>query len=170
MSIKNFTAYNPTRLHFGEGVVNKLGKYTSNLGKKALLLYGKGSAVRFGYYDQVKRRLIESGIEVVEYSGIKPNPIIEDVRNASALARNENVDVIVALGGGRPKKGDEIDHAVGISVLKKVGESVENGEEVFHIHASDHETLESVNIDLQTAFTISEEPVEPLPLFYGEIE
>ena len=100
MSIQNFTAYNPTRLHFGEGAINKLGKVTQLYGKKALLLYGKGSAVRFGYYDQVVNQLKSSGIQLVEYSGIKPNPIIEDVREATKLGKNQNVDVVVALGGG----------------------------------------------------------------------
>lgn len=100
MSISNFTAYNPTRLHFGNGVVDKLGKQTAIYGQKALLLYGKGSAVRFGYYNQVVNQLKSANIEIVEYSGIKPNPIIEDVWEATDLGRKENVDVIVALGGG----------------------------------------------------------------------
>jgi hypothetical protein len=100
MSIKNFTAYNPTRLHFGEGVIDKLGKVTFGYGKKALFLYGKGSAVKFGYYDQVMDQLKSAGLNIVEYSGIKPNPIIEDVREASLLAKKHKVDVIVALGGG----------------------------------------------------------------------
>jgi len=100
MSIQNFTVYNPTRLHFGQGVINKLGKFTLIHGNKALLIYGKGSAVRFGYYDQIMDQLTNAGIQVVEYSGIKPNPVIEDVRQASLLAKKENAEVIVALGGG----------------------------------------------------------------------
>lgn len=117
MSIQNFTAYNPTRLHFGEGVTDNLGKFTLNRGQKALLLYGKGSAVRFGYYDKVLNQLKSAGITVVEYSGIKPNPIIEDVREASKIGIENNVDVIVALGGG-----SVIDSAKIISLSIATGE------------------------------------------------
>jgi len=122
MSINNFTAYNPTRLHFGQGTIEKLGKFTKEYGKKALLLYGKGSVVRYGYYDQVRDQLANAGIKVVEYSGIKPNPVIEDVRKASSLAKKESVDVIVALGGG-----SVIDSA------KIIALSVANGEDGWDI-------------------------------------
>ena len=100
MSISNFTAYNPTRLHFGAGVIEKLGARTKKYGSKALLITGKGSVVRYGYFDIVKNQLESAGIEVVVYSGIKPNPVIEDAREATALGKKENVDVVVALGGG----------------------------------------------------------------------
>lgn len=100
MSIEKFTAYNPTRLHFGEGVINKLGRRTKKYGNKVLLVTGKGSVKKFGYFDKVVEQLKNAGMEIVEYSGIKPNPIIEDVREATELGTKENVDVIVALGGG----------------------------------------------------------------------
>jgi alcohol dehydrogenase YqhD (iron-dependent ADH family) len=100
MSIEKFTAYNPTRLHFGEGVIEKLGRRTRLYGNKALLVTGKGSVKKYGYFNKVVDQLKGAGINVIEYSGIKPNPVIEDVREASLLGRNENVDVVVALGGG----------------------------------------------------------------------
>ena len=98
--MERFTVYNPTRLHFGEGVTDKLGERTSLYGKKVLLVYGKGSVKKYGYYDRVMAQLKSKGLEVVEYGGIKPNPVIEDVRKATKLGRKEKVDVIVALGGG----------------------------------------------------------------------
>jgi alcohol dehydrogenase YqhD (iron-dependent ADH family) len=98
--IKNFTAYNPTRLHFGQGINGKIGKRIRKYGNKVLLIYGQGSVKRFGYYDQVTKLLNESGLKFIEYSGIKPNPVIEDVNKAAELAQNENVDLILALGGG----------------------------------------------------------------------
>jgi hypothetical protein len=98
--IKNFTAYNPTRLHFGKGISGKIGKRIRKYGNKVLLIYGQGSVKRFGYYDQVTKLLNESGLKFIEYSGIKPNPVIEDVNKAAELAQNENVDLILALGGG----------------------------------------------------------------------
>lgn len=100
MAIEKFTAYNPVKLHFGEGVIGKLGKTTAKYGKKVLLIYGKGSVKKYGYYDQVTEQLKSAGLEIVEYSGIKPNPVIEDVRMAADLGRCEQIDVIVALGGG----------------------------------------------------------------------
>lgn len=98
--MENFTIYNPTKLHFGEGIINNLGKNASKYGKKALLIYGKGSAVKYGYYDKVADQLKRAGLKTIEYTGIKPNPVIEDVRHATELGHKEKIDVIVALGGG----------------------------------------------------------------------
>lgn len=100
MAIEKFTAYNPTRLHFGEGVIDKLGRRVKNYGTKVLLVTGKGSVKKYGYFDKVVKQLNSEGLEIIEYSGIKPNPVIEDVREASKLGRKENIDVVVALGGG----------------------------------------------------------------------
>ncbi len=100
MSIKNFTAYNPTRLHFGEGVIEDLGKTVKQYGSKVLLVYGKESVKKYGYYDQVARQLTGAGIQWIEYAGIKPNPVIEDVRKAAAFGMENGVDVVLALGGG----------------------------------------------------------------------
>ena len=98
--IENFEAYNPVKLHFGRGVTDKLGASVKNYGNKALLVYGKGSVKRYGYYDIVVEQLKKAGIDIIEFSGIKPNPVIEDVRKAVIKGKENNVDVIVALGGG----------------------------------------------------------------------
>jgi len=100
MAIENFIAYNPTRLHFGTGVVETLGKTVKQYGNRVLLIYGKGSVKKYGYYDQVTSQLENAGLQIIEYSGIKPNPLIDDVRKAIALGKEKNIDVIVALGGG----------------------------------------------------------------------
>ncbi len=96
----NFVIYNPTTLHFGKGVVEKLGNIVRHHGTRVLLVYGKGSVKKSGAYDDVMRQLINEGVGVIEYSGIKPNPIIEDVDAAASLGREKKVDVIVAVGGG----------------------------------------------------------------------
>lgn len=98
--IENFEAYNPVKLHFGKGVTDKLGDSVKNYGNKALLVYGKGSVKQHGYYDIVVEQLKKAGVDIVEYPGIKPNPVIEDVREAVKKGKENNVDVIVALGGG----------------------------------------------------------------------
>jgi len=98
--MKNFTAYNPVKLHFGKDVVNTLGETVKQYGNKVLLIYGQGSVKKYGYYDKVLPQLKSAGLKVFEYSGIKPNPIVDDVEKAAALGREKKIDVIVALGGG----------------------------------------------------------------------
>jgi alcohol dehydrogenase YqhD (iron-dependent ADH family) len=98
--MENFVMYNPVKLHFGDGVTDKIGKVTTDYGKKVLLVTGQGSAKASGAWDQVMSRLKEAGLDITEFSGIKSNPIIEDVDKAAALAKEKKVDVIVALGGG----------------------------------------------------------------------
>ena len=98
--IKNFTAFNPTRLHFGRDCIQSIGEDARQYGKRVLLVYGKGSVKKYGYFDQVKARMEEARLEIVEYGGIKPNPIVEDVERATELGRKEKVDLVLALGGG----------------------------------------------------------------------
>jgi alcohol dehydrogenase YqhD (iron-dependent ADH family) len=98
--MENFVIYNPVKLHFGEGVTNKIGKITAEYGKKVLLVTGRGSVKASGAWDDVMDPLKEAGLEVIEFNGIKSNPIIEDVDKAASLAKEKKVDVIVALGGG----------------------------------------------------------------------
>ena len=75
----------------------------------------------------------------------------------------------LTLGAGRMKKGDAIDLAVGVVVRVKVGDTVRKGQPLAVIHANDEESAEKAMGYLQQAFAYSEEPVEPLPLFYGVI-
>lgn len=98
--MENFIAYNPTKLHFGKGVVNDLGSAAAGLGKKALLVYGKGSVLRNGSYNDTIAQLKAEEIAIVEYNGIKPNPVVTDVDEAAKLGIAENVDMVVAVGGG----------------------------------------------------------------------
>ncbi len=75
-------------------------------------------------------------------------------------------EAAVALGAGRARKSDPIDHAVGILVHHKVGDQVEKGEPLFTIHANDKEKLEEARKEIFSAHSFAEEPVERLPLFY----
>ena len=76
----------------------------------------------------------------------------------------------VDLGAGRAKKGDPIDHAVGILVHCKVGDSAQAGEALFTVHANDEAKLESACQRLLASVKWSDTPVKPLPLFYGVVE
>ncbi len=98
--MKNFIAYNPTKLHFGKGVVNDLGSSAAALGTHALLVYGGGSVLRNGSHSDTSGQLKKQGIQVTEYNGIKPNPVVNDVDEAVKLGRAKGVDMVVAVGGG----------------------------------------------------------------------
>jgi len=100
MMTERFVIYNPVKLHFGKQVVDKIGKAAATYGKKALLVYGKGSVKRNGAYDDTVESLRQAGVQIIEYPGIKPNPIVEDVDKAAKLGREEHVDMVVAVGGG----------------------------------------------------------------------
>lgn len=98
--MENFVIYNPVKLHFGQGVVSKLGDVATNFGKKALIVMGRGSARSNGSFDQSYASLKAAGIEVVIYEGIRSNPIIEDVDQAAEMGRKEKADMVIAIGGG----------------------------------------------------------------------
>ena len=96
--MENFTIDNPVKIHFGKDVIQNLPNSLAQYGKKILFLYGKESIKESGLYDQIMGLL--SSFEVFEYSGIKSNPIIDDVDGAAKLGRENAVDVILAVGGG----------------------------------------------------------------------
>jgi pyrimidine-nucleoside phosphorylase len=75
-------------------------------------------------------------------------------------------EAAVALGAGRARKSDPVDHAVGFVIHCKVGDQVEKGQPLFTIHANDQEKLEDARQAVLAAHAFSSEPVERLPLFY----
>lgn len=96
----NFSFYNPTRLIFGAGSLARLGEVAGTLGKKALIVTGGGSVKRNGTFDRAVASLTAAGIASVECEGVEPNPRISTVRRGAQIARDENCDMIIALGGG----------------------------------------------------------------------
>jgi len=98
--METFIAHNPTKVHFGKDIVGGLGEVAAQLGKKALLVYGRGSVLRNGSYQDTKDQLDKAGIEVLEFSGIKPNPVVDDVDKAAGMGIQYKVDMVVAVGGG----------------------------------------------------------------------
>jgi len=95
-----FNFYNPTRLVFGAGSLSKLGKIVATKGKCALLVTGGGSVKRSGTFDKAVASLTAAGVACVECSGIEPNPRITSVARGAQIARDNDCDIIVALGGG----------------------------------------------------------------------
>jgi hypothetical protein len=98
--MKDFVFHNPTKIIFGEGTISQLGAEAAACGKKALLVYGMGSVKKNGVYDQAVASLQEAGVEIVEFPGVKSNPLLSYARQGVELAKKEQVDVVVAVGGG----------------------------------------------------------------------
>lgn len=107
----HFTYCNPTRLHFGEDALEQLPSELKQYGRKVLLAYGGGSIKRSGLYDRIIAILADCGKEVVEISGVMPNPTVEKLYEGCRVARENNVDLILAVGGG-----SVCDYAKGVSV------------------------------------------------------
>jgi hypothetical protein len=99
----DFMYCNPTKLMFGRSMEGRIGEEVAALPgspKKALIVYGGGSAVRSGLLDLVRNSLAEAGLTVLAKGGVRPNPTVEFVRELIAFARAEGVDCLVAVGGG----------------------------------------------------------------------
>lgn len=99
--MNTFTFHNPTRVHFGTGTIKLLGNELKTKGyRKILLIAGGGSIRENGVYNQICNTLKESGLEWVESWGVQANPSLEKVREQIDLARHEEVDCLLAVGGG----------------------------------------------------------------------
>ena len=97
--MQSFDYMTPTRLIFGRDVIEKLPEVMAQFGKKILFTYGGGSIKKIGLYDKVKELL--SGFEIIELSGIQPNPKYDpSVLAGVKLCKEHDVDVILAVGGG----------------------------------------------------------------------
>ena len=107
----NFIYSNPTKLYFGDEAQKNLVEALSGFGKKVMLTYGGGSIKRNGVYDDVIAALTAAGKEVVELPGVMPNPTVDKLIEGCKVARENDVDFILAVGGG-----STIDYAKAVSV------------------------------------------------------
>ncbi len=98
-----FRYYLPTRIEFGVGALARVGEEARKLGKRALIVIGKGGSMRrTGALERVMGSLHERGVEAVVFDKIQPNPIAPAVDEGAKLAREEGCDLVVGLGGGSP--------------------------------------------------------------------
>lgn len=96
----NYDMYIPTRLIFGEGMLNKLNEQPMP-GKKALIIISNGKSTRAnGYLQRTEEQLHKAGVETVVFDGVSPNPTVENVNAGAEKARTSGSDFLVALGGG----------------------------------------------------------------------
>ncbi|HDX9589220.1 TPA: iron-containing alcohol dehydrogenase [Bacillus pseudomycoides] len=98
--MQNFVFRNPTKLIFGKGQLEQLKLEIPQYGKKVLLVYGGGSIKQNGIYDQVISMLKEIDAEILELSGVEPNPRLSTVNKGIQICKENNVEFILAVGGG----------------------------------------------------------------------
>ncbi|MCH5230508.1 MAG: iron-containing alcohol dehydrogenase [Muribaculaceae bacterium] len=106
----NFVYYNPTKLYFGDDAQKHLAEALKDFGPKVLLTYGGGSIKENGIYDEMVKALKEAGKEVIELGGVMPNPTVKKLNEGREIARKNNVDLILAVGGG-----STIDYSKGVA-------------------------------------------------------
>lgn len=96
----NFTYHNPTKLYFGEASLQNLKEELSKYGPNVQLVFGGGSIKANGIYDQVIELLQENGKNIFEDAGVMPNPTVEKLYEGCKIAKDNNIDLILAIGGG----------------------------------------------------------------------
>lgn len=107
----NFTYCNPTKLHFGKDSLNMLKGELEKFGKNVMLSYGGGSIKKNGIYDKVVAILKACGKNIFEDGGVMPNPTVEKLYEGCKIVRENNIDLILAVGGG-----STCDYAKAVSV------------------------------------------------------
>ncbi len=96
----NFSFCNPTKLYFGNESLNDLNRELPKYGKNVVLIYGGGSIKKNGIYDEVNQILSENGKNVAEISGVMPNPTVDKLYEGVEIARKQQADLLLAVGGG----------------------------------------------------------------------
>ncbi|XEC93945.1 iron-containing alcohol dehydrogenase [Paenibacillus tarimensis] len=99
--MQSFQFHNPTRIVFGPGTADQVGEMVhAHGGKRVLLVYGGGSIKSTGLYERVIRHLSAIGASVTELPGVEPNPRLSTVHKGIELCRSNEIDFILAVGGG----------------------------------------------------------------------
>lgn len=141
--MNNFIYENKTRVYFGKGGVREyLGCLLKNYGDTVMLAYGGGAIKRNGVYDEVVGILNAAGKRIVEFSGIMPNPTYAKAQEGARLAKENHVDLILAVGGGSVSDCCKV-----ISAQAKLSEDIWEMETVKH-------TFPSAFIPLGTIVTV----------------
>ena len=130
--MNNFIFENKTKVYFGKGGVKEyLGCLLKQYGPTVMLAYGGGSIKKNGVYDEVTGILNAQGKKVIEFSGIMPNPTYKKAQEGAKLARENHVDLILAVGGGSVSDCCKI-----VSAQAKLDEDIWDMEMVKHTFPS----------------------------------
>ena len=112
--MKDFVFQNKTKIYFGKDQLQHLGAEVRRFGRKVLMVYGGGSIKKIGLYDRIMKELGKAGMEVLELSGVEPNPHHTTVNKGASICKTEGIDVLLAVGGG-----STIDATKGIAAAAK---------------------------------------------------
>ena len=134
--MNNFVYNTPTKVVFGKGTEEKAGELVRNYGgHRVLLHYGGGSAERSGLLERVRQSLQKNNLPWVELGGVVPNPRLSKIHEGIALGRQEQVDFILAVGGG-----SVIDSA------KAIGYGLASEGEVWDFFEKKHKPVKSIPV------------------------
>jgi alcohol dehydrogenase YqhD (iron-dependent ADH family) len=100
--MKNFEFYSPVRIIFGPGEVARLGEQAAKFGKRALLVKSEGPLEELGVYKRVTDLLEQAGLAVFPLEGVTTNPKLSSVYEGITICKENNVDIVIAVGGGSP--------------------------------------------------------------------
>ncbi len=100
--MQNFIFNNPIKMIFGPGELNKIGIEAKAIGKKAMVVTGKGSSSKYNILNRALEYLKKENVEVIIFDKVEPNPRTTTVDEAAKIARDNNCDLIIGLGGGSP--------------------------------------------------------------------
>lgn len=160
--MNNFSFQNPTRLIMGKGTIARLSEEIP-AGKKVMITFGGGSVKKNGVYDQVKAALKD--YQTVEFWGIEPNPAIETLRKAIALGKEENVDFLLAVGGGSVIDGTKLISA-GLLYEGDAWELVQKGSATHTVPLATVLTLPATGSEMNNGAVIScQETQEKYPFY-----
>lgn len=98
--ILDFNYFNPTQIYFGKSALSNLANELNKYGENILLLYGRNSIKKIGLYDEIIKILKDNNKLVTELSGVKSNPSYASLLEGARLVRENNIDLILAVGGG----------------------------------------------------------------------
>lgn len=162
--MNNFIYHNPTKLVFGRGMIAKLSKLIP-AGKRIMITFGGGSVKHNGVYDQVVKAL--EGRDWVEFWGIEPNPSVETLREAIALGKQENVDFLLAVGGGSVIDGTKL-VAAGLLYDGDAWDIVKKGESTKTVPLATVLTMAATGSEMNRGAVISRYETKEKFAFYGD--
>lgn len=161
--MKNFIFQNPTKLVFGRGQIARLAELIP-ADRKLMVTFGGGSVKKNGIYDQVAAAL--KGREYVEFWDIEPNPTVETLRRAIALGKENDIDFLLAVGGGSVLDGTKL-IAAGIVYDGDAWEIVERRSAIASIPFASVMTLPATGSEMNSGAVISRAETHEKMAFYG---
>lgn len=161
--MNNFIFYNPTRLIFGEGMINQLAQQIP-ADKRIMITFGGGSVKTNGVYEQVTQAL--EGRDYIEFWGIEANPDIDTLKKAIAIGKEKKIDFLLAVGGGSVIDGTKLISA-GIPYEGDAWELVKKGSSQVTIPLGTVLTIPATGSEMNNGAVISRRETHEKYPFYA---